>query len=141
MRRVASLATIGALVLSAGCYHATIETGRPASTTIVQNQWASSWIAGLVPPATVNVASQCPNGVSKVETEHSFLNMLAQFVTFSIYSPMTITVTCASGGGSGAAAAEAIEAGDTLEEQTAAFSRAAERSAETGQPVLVVFSR
>ena len=34
-----------------------------------------------------------------------------------------------------------IEAGDTLEEQTAAFSRAAERSAETGKPVLVVFSR
>lgn len=138
MRRVASLATIGALVLTAGCYHAVIETGRPASTTIVQNEWASSWIAGLVPPSAVNVASQCPNGVSKVETQHSFLNMLAQFVTFSIYSPMTITVTCASGGGS-ASAADAIEAGETLAERTAAFEAAIERSARTGQAVFVRF--
>ncbi len=139
MRRVASLATISALVLSAGCYHATITTGRPASTTIVQNEWASSWIAGLIPPSTVNVASQCPNGVSQVETQHSFLNMLAQFVTFSIYSPMTITVTCASGGGSGGSDAESIEAGDTMAEHTAAFEKAITQSLETGKPVLVTF--
>ena len=137
MRRIASLATVGALVLSAGCYKAVIETGRPASTTIVQNEWASSWIAGLIPPAVVNVASQCPNGVSKVQTEHSFLNMLAQFVTFSIYSPMTITVTCASAGS--ASAADAVEAGATLAERTAAFTTAIERSAQTGQPVYVRF--
>ena len=137
MRRAALLAIVGSFVLSAGCYRAIIETGRPASTTIVENEWASSWIAGLVPPAVVNVASQCPNGVSRVQTQHSFLNMLAQFVTFSIYSPMTITVTCASAGS--ASAADAVEAGATLAERTAAFTTAIERSAATGEAVLVRF--
>ena len=138
MRRAALLALAGMVALTAGCYKATIETGLPASTTIVENEWASSWIGGLVPPATVNVASQCPNGVSQVQTQHSFLNMLAYMVTFGIYSPMTITVTCAAAGGS-ASAGDAIEAGATLAERTAAFNAAIERSAATGQPVLVKF--
>jgi hypothetical protein len=137
MRRAALLAIVGSFVLSAGCYRATIETGQPASTTIVENEWASSWIGGLVPPAVVNVASQCPNGVSRVQTQHSFLNLLAHVVTFGIYSPMTITVTCASAGS--ASAAEAVEAGVTLAERTAAFTTAIERSAATGEAVLVRF--
>jgi hypothetical protein len=137
MRRFANLAAVGALVLTAGCYHAVVETGRPSSGQIIENEWASSWIAGLVPPATVNTASQCPNGVSKVETKHSFLNMLAGFVTFNIYSPMTITVTCATGGT--ASAADAIEAGTTVEERTAAFEAAIAKSKATGAPVYVQF--
>lgn len=137
MRRAALLALAGMFTLTAGCYKATIETGLPASTTIVQNEWASSWIGGLVPPATVNVASQCPNGVSQVQTQHSFLNMLAHLVTFGVYSPMTITVTCAASGS--ASAADAIDAGATLAERTAAFDAAIERSASTGKPVLVKF--
>ena len=137
MRRLSSLVGVGALVLSAGCYRAVVETGQPASTTIIQNEWASSFIYGLVPPAVVNTASQCPNGVSKVETQHSFLNQLAYIVTFGIYSPITITVTCASAGS--ASAADPVEAGKTLAEQTAAFNTAIERSASTGEPVLVQF--
>jgi hypothetical protein len=58
-------------------------------------------------------------------------------VTFQIYSPMTITVTCATGGT--ASAAESVDAGATLEEQTAAFETAIERAAETGSAVLVRF--
>ncbi len=137
MRRVTNIALLGAFVLTAGCYHAVIETGRPASGTIVENEWASSFIAGLVPPAVVNTASQCPNGVSRVETKHSFLNMLAAVVTFNIYSPITITVACASGGT--ASAAESIEAGETIEEQMAAMSMAADRAVETGAPVFLKF--
>lgn len=79
-----------------GCYHAQITTGAQASTEVYKQEWASSFIAGLVPPNTVDVTEQCSNGVAKVETRHSFLNMLAQMITFSIYSPMEITVTCAS---------------------------------------------
>lgn len=137
MRRVTSIALLGAFVLTAGCYRAVVETGRPASGTIVENKWASSFIAGLVPPAVVNTASQCPNGVSKVETQHTFLNMLAAFVTFNIYSPMTITVSCASGGTS--SSSELIDAGVTIEEQTAAMSEAADRAVETGAPVFLKF--
>ncbi|MGI9042626.1 MAG: Bor family protein [Gemmatimonadaceae bacterium] len=137
MRRVTNIALLGALALTAGCFHAVIETGRPASGTIVENKWASGFIYGLVPPAVVNTASQCPNGVSRVETQHTFLNQLASFVTFGIYSPITITVACASGGS--ASASESIDAGATIEEQTAAMSKAADRAVETGAPVFLKF--
>jgi hypothetical protein len=35
--------------------------------------------------------------LSKVETEHSFLNGLVGALTLGIYTPMHLTVTCASG--------------------------------------------
>lgn len=141
MRHIVALAVAGLLVTGTGCYHATIDTGRPASGQTIEKPWAASFIAGLVPPAVVETASKCPNGVSKVETKLSFLNQLAQFVTFGLYSPMTITVSCAAAGSaSGDDAAEgAIEAGSTIEEQQAAIEQAAAQAAETGAAVLVQF--
>jgi hypothetical protein len=88
---------ITAVSLVAGCYHATIETGAPPATQTVQNDWASGWIWGLVPPKTVSTAATCPNGVSKVETQQTFLNGLVHLLTVGIYTPMAIKATCASG--------------------------------------------
>ena len=90
------LTALIAVVVTSACFHATIETGLPASTTVVQKDWAHGFIYGLVPPSTVETKAQCPNGVARVETQHSFLNMLASFVTFDLYTPISITVTCAS---------------------------------------------
>jgi hypothetical protein len=95
MRRFCLVLTL--LFVTSACYHAVIETGRPAGSTVVTNNWAHSFVAGLVPPAIVNTAQQCPGGVSKVETQHSLPNMIVQFLTWSIYSPITISVTCAQG--------------------------------------------
>ena len=86
------------LVLAAalfGCYHATIETGAKPSTVTVENHWASGWIFGLVAPKTVETAAKCPSGVSKIETQLSFANMLVSFLTLNIFTPMDIRVTCA----------------------------------------------
>lgn len=137
MRRIASIAAVSAFALTAGCYHAVVDTGRPVSGQTVEKKWAASYIGGLVPPAVINTASQCPNGASKVETQHSFANQLVGMITFGIYTPMTVTVSCASGGA--ASTAGSMDAGATLEEQTAAFGQAAERAALTGAPVLVRF--
>lgn len=79
-----------------GCYHTQITTGQAASSQVIEKPWASSFIGGLVPPEIINVASECPSGVAKVETKLSFLNMVASAFTFGIYSPMHITVTCAA---------------------------------------------
>ena len=94
-RKLRGLALAVVLAGTAGCYHATIETGATPSTTIVEKQWASSWIYGLVPPSTIDTKAKCANGVAKVETQHSFLNQLVGFVTLGIYTPMEITATCA----------------------------------------------
>lgn len=93
-----AVALVAALAVSMACYHATIETGRPASTEVITKPWANSWVYGLVPPATVSTAAQCPHGAAKVETQLSFLNGLVGALTFGIYTPMDIRVTCASAG-------------------------------------------
>ena len=84
------------LVGITGCYHATIETGVAPSGQTVDREWASSWIYGLVPPSTTETQAKCPNGVSKVETQLSFVNMVVGMVTGGIYTPMQINVTCAA---------------------------------------------
>jgi len=94
MRRAILLPLL--FLFSAGCYHATVDTGLPASNDHIHKAFASSWIAGLVPPSTVETASECPNGVARVETQQSFVNQLVGFITFGIYTPMQIDVTCAA---------------------------------------------
>lgn len=100
MRRVLSV-LVASVVLS-GCYHATVDTtpaagpvqqGSAAGQTI-DKPWAHGFIFGLVPPAPVEAKDKCPAGVSKVETMVSLPNMLATFLTGSLYTPMSIKVTC-----------------------------------------------
>src|SRR5438046_9190955 len=92
----ATLVTM-ALVLAA-CWHATIETGLTPSNQVIEKDFASAWIIGLVPPSTLETQAKCPNGVAKVETKLSFLNQLVEILTLDIYTPMSIKVTCAQGG-------------------------------------------
>jgi len=86
---------MAALLVCSACYHATIETGLAPSPQTVEKPWASGWVYGLVPPSTVETQQKCPKGVSKVETQLSFPNMLVSLLTLSIYTPMDIKVTCA----------------------------------------------
>ena len=127
---------VAVLVGLAGCYHATIETGLEPSNQVVENEWAHSFIAGLVPPSTVETASECPNGVAIVETELSFLNLVANVVTGGIYSPMHITVTCAAGGMADAEDDEGVVGMEEAETMAEAVNAAAIRSWQMlGTPV------
>lgn len=114
MKRIASVLAL-TLILPA-CYHATIETGLSPSPQTIENKWATGWVYGLVPPATVETMQRCPNGVARVETQLSFANQLVSLLTFGIYTPMEIVVTCAAGG---------ME--DTLVDNADDFKRALER--------------
>lgn len=81
-----------------GCYHAVVDTGLAPGTQVIDKQWAHGFLYGLVPPSTVETAAKCPHGVARVETQQSFVNGLARLLTFGIYTPMQITVTCAATG-------------------------------------------
>jgi Bor protein len=85
------------LLLSAGCYHASIESGMKPGNDKIEKEWAAGWAWGLVAPEPIEAQSKCTSGLSKVETEHSFLNGLVGFVTLGIYTPMHLTVSCAAG--------------------------------------------
>lgn len=93
-----SLLALAVTMLLAGCYHATVDTGRTPSTQTLEDRWADSWVYGLVPPDAVATMERCPDGVARVETRLSFLNQLVAALTFGIYTPMEIVVTCATPG-------------------------------------------
>jgi hypothetical protein len=129
MSRTLCLTFCAAAVLSAGCYHATINTGLPPGTEGIHKTWAHGFLYGLVPPATVEAASKCTNGVARVETQSSFLNMVASAITFGIYTPMQIDVTCAA-----RAAADAEISGTDAE---VVVADAIDRSLKTHRPVII----
>jgi len=90
------LAPLFAALLLAGCYHVTVVTSAAPPGTHVNREWQNSFVYGLVPPPELNVKDQCPQGVTKVETERSFLNGLVSALTWSIYTPMHTEVTCSA---------------------------------------------
>jgi hypothetical protein len=94
--RIRCFVLLVAAVLLAGCYHATVDTGRQPSPQTVEKKWASGWVYGLVPPKTVSTAAKCSDGVAKVETRLSFVNQVVGLLTLGIYTPMEIRATCAT---------------------------------------------
>lgn len=85
---------LGGFVALTACYHTITSTNLTAGPTHVE-QWVPTFIAGLV-PGKVDAAKLC-NGkpIQAVDAQASFLNLLVGFVTFSIFTPMQVTVTCA----------------------------------------------
>lgn len=125
-----------------GCYHAQITTGQASSSQVVEKPWASSFIGGLVPPNVMNVASECPSGVAKVETKLSFLNLVASALTFSIYTPMHITVTCAASRAELPTDVKIIDVASSEIENNSlnqAFSEAVNLSKQLTEPVFISF--
>ena len=134
--RISRAAAVVAAFALTGCYHAVIQTGRPESSDVISIKWANSFVYGLVPPPVLETASRCTNGVAKVETQHSFLNGLVGIITFGIYTPMQLDVTCAARGTASAAPMIKVEQGRTAEQ---ALSEAINMSAEQNTPVYVQF--
>ena len=135
MRIRRAAAVVAAFALT-GCYHAVIQTGRPESTDVISIKWANGFIYGLVPPPVVETASRCTNGVAKVETQHSFLNSLAAAVTFGLYTPIQIDVTCAARGTASAESVIKVQPGRNAEQ---ALSEALQLSTEKNAAVYVQF--
>ncbi len=88
---------VGFALLASGCYHAQVTTGATAGPTVIDTPWAMGFVYGLVPPAEIDGAAACPNGVARVETKLSFLNQLVSALSAGIITPMHITITCAAG--------------------------------------------
>lgn len=135
------LIAVGLLMFS--CYHARVETGLTPSSEVIEQPFASCWIFGLVPPSIVKTAMECSNGVAIVETELSFVNQLVGIITFGIYTPMHIKVTCASGSAMSSSDTPEdnlfVPAESSDEEIMYAFQVAAERSAINKHPVYILF--
>ncbi len=93
-RKLLVTAALGCMVTLGGCYHTITTTHLNPGPTHVQ-QWVPTFIYGLV-PGNVDAGKMCGGKpVQAVDTQASFLNMLVGWVTFGIFTPMQVTVTCA----------------------------------------------
>jgi len=85
---------LGGFVALTACYHTITSTNMTGGATHVE-AWVPTFIAGLV-PGKVDAAKLCGGKpVAVVDSQASFLNLLVGMVTFSIFTPMQVTVTCA----------------------------------------------
>jgi hypothetical protein len=85
------------LLLVGGCYRNTIETGLPAANAMPYQETAQFFLWGLVGEETFDLKQICPTGVTRIEEEMAPVDYLFSCVTCGIYSPRTVTITCASG--------------------------------------------
>lgn len=138
MRSLRTAALALTLLGAAGCYHAVVTTALRPSGQVIEDKWAMSFAWGLVPPDIMETAAQCPGGVAKVETIHTFLNSLVYVLTGGIVSPMAIRATCAAGGRRADGANLMIDRETPLQSQREQLTRAL-RAAGDMQAVLVRF--
>jgi hypothetical protein len=102
------------ILLTAACYHTTVETGAIPSDQVVERCCEAAFLGGLVPPRTVRSVAACPAGVAKVETSRSFSNLVFTALTAGLYSPMSLRITCAAADSAGARlGASARQSGDS----------------------------
>jgi len=137
--RIVTAAMLGAVFLGTGCYHATIETGATPSAEFAEEQWAASWVYGLVPPKIMNTAAKCTSGVAKVETQHSFLNGLVAVLTFGIFTPINIKATCAAKRTARGADEPVIRVGVDVATVEEGMRLAVVRSRDEGRPIDVEY--
>lgn len=81
---------VAVLSLAAGCYHVTTHTGRPPSGFVVEKK-AHMFLLGLV-----GHESSAPCAPATVETQQGVVDWLLGVVSFGLYTPYTLTVTCAA---------------------------------------------
>jgi hypothetical protein len=129
------------VLLTSACFHQVVQTGRPAGSTVVDKPWVSTWLWGLVAAQPIDVRQQCPGGTATIETEMSFVNGLVGGLTFGIWTPLHVRVTCASGSASLPANAIQVQISSTstADERRQQISAAIEQSLEQHVPVVLRF--
>lgn len=91
------LSIFALVAIMSGCYHVTVVTGLPESTTTIDEGFQMSFVQGLIPPSEIEADEEgCTEGVAKVRTWRSFVNMLIAGLSFSLVTPMSVSVTCAN---------------------------------------------
>jgi len=121
-----------------GCYHQVVRTGATPGERVIERPWTATYVFGLVPASAINTAADCPAGVAVVETEQTFANGLVGFLTLGIYTPQSVTITCAAGGSArGSARSIELPADASTHERTEAIREALVLARSTGDRIVV----
>jgi hypothetical protein len=97
--RKLALVTAALALASSSCYRMHVRNGdaAPGPTPIEYDEkWHSGLVAGIAElSGPYDLQKVCPSGWSEISTHTSFLNGLVSGLTYSIYTPQTVSVRCA----------------------------------------------
>ena len=83
------------LLLASGCYKATVNMGGGGGPGSEQRVKVHTLIGGLVSMNEINAQNVCGDkGVWSVSSRHNVIDMIISGLTASIYSTVTVIVTC-----------------------------------------------
>jgi hypothetical protein len=122
-----------------GCYRADIITGLTPSGEVIEDEWVVGFVGGLAMVDDVD-AEDCTNGIARVMTRQSFLNVLVNVLTWGVVTPMEVRVECAAARSAATDGMQGLQARAGTEEVGEALHEAALRSAATGEAVYVRFT-
>jgi hypothetical protein len=139
MPRWSKLAVLAIALLVTGCFHQVVRTGATPGAVVIERPWTATYFFGLVPATAISTAAQCPNGVAIVETQQTFVNGLVGVLTLGIYTPQSVTITCAAAPLATTDAREIhVPVGADSDERAAAVKDAIELALRTGDRVVVL---
>ena len=126
---------------TAACFHQVVQTGRAPGTTVVDREFVSTWLWGLVPAQPIDVRQQCPSGAAVIESETSFVDGVVGVVTLGIYTPQHVRVTCATSTASLPTRAHEIRipADATPTERAALVDEAVREAVSSNSPTILRF--
>ncbi len=84
------------LVLLGGCFHFHYVTERQPAPAPTSEAWHNGFVWGLVEPSPIDLARVCPSEFARVDSTETFVNGVVHALTFSIYTPETVTITCSA---------------------------------------------
>jgi hypothetical protein len=88
------------LIGQAGCYKASFYTDPKLVRGLEHDRWTDFFVFGLVGTEVVDVRSFCEGkAIAEVKTGGNFATSFVSAITFGIYTPRKVYVTCAAGPG------------------------------------------
>jgi len=89
------LLVVGALLTATGCYNVTYMSKTRMPSAVQHEENLNFFFFGLAGERDVQAGQMCPNGIAKIHNQQTFLDMFLFVITIGIYTPRTVTVTCA----------------------------------------------
>jgi hypothetical protein len=88
------------LIGQAGCYRASFYTDPKLVRGLEHDEWTSFFVFGLVGTQVIDVRNFCEGKqIAEVKTGGNFATAFVSAITFGIYTPRKVYVTCAAGPG------------------------------------------